>query len=74
MGSSCSHIAKIASNTHRLHAVSHEPMEAFDEQEEAKHNDERNVKVVPKDGKRQQRFGDEHPCLIIETLKERLLS
>lgn len=43
-------------------------MKAFDEQEEAKHDDEGNVKIVPKDRKRQKRFRDEHPRLVVKTL------
>jgi hypothetical protein len=43
-------------------------MKAFDEQEEAEHNDEGNVKVIPEYRKRQQGFSNEHPRLVIEPL------
>ena len=56
--------------THRFHAVGHKPMETLDEEEEPEHNNERNVKVVPKYRKRQERFRDKHPCLVVEPLME----
>ena len=56
------------STTHRFHTVRHEPMEAFDEEQEAEHNDEGYVEIVPEYCKRQKRFSHEHPCLVIEPL------
>ena len=56
------------SYTYRFHAVRHEPMEAFDEQEESKHDDKGYIEVIPKYGEREQGLRDEHPCLIIQPL------
>ena len=45
-------------------------METLDEEEKSEHDNEGNVKVVPEYRKRQERFSDEHPCLVIEPLVE----
>ena len=60
--------ANAGEGTYRFHTVSQKPMKAFDEQQKVKHDDEGYVKVITKYGKRQEGFGDEHPCLVIETL------
>ena len=54
--------------THGFDTVSHEPMEALDEEEEAKHEEERHVKFVPEDREGEERLGDEHPCLVVKPL------
>lgn len=45
-------------------------MKALDEQQKAEHYNEGNIEVVPKYRKRQQGFSHEHPCLVIEPLRE----
>ena len=54
--------------TYRFHAVCHKPMETFDEQEEAKHEEERHIEFVPEDREGEERLGDEHPCLVVKPL------
>ena len=49
-------------------AVSHEPMEALDEEEEAKHEKEGDVELITEYGESEERLCDEHPCLVVETL------
>ena len=56
--------------THRFHAVCHKPMETLDEQQEAEHDDEGDVKVIPEYRERQQRFGYEHPSLVVQPLRK----
>ena len=43
-------------------------MEALHEQEETKHEDERYVELVSEDCESQERFRNEHPCLVIKAL------
>ena len=54
--------------THGFHAVGHKPVETLDEQEETKHEEEGHVELIAKDGEGEERFGYEHPCLIVEAL------
>ena len=51
--------------THGFDAVGHEPVEALDEEKEAKHEEKRDVEFVPEDGEREEGLGDEHPCLVV---------
>ena len=44
-------------------------METLDEEEEAKHEEERHIKLVAEDGEREEGLCDEHPRLIIEALE-----
>ena len=43
-------------------------METFDEQEEAKHEEERHIEFVPEDREGEERLGNEHPCLVVKPL------
>ena len=54
--------------TYGFHAVCHEPVETFDEEEETKHEEEGHVELVTEDGEGEEGLCDEHPCLIVETL------
>ena len=49
-------------------AVCQKPVERFDEQEKAKHDCERDVEFVSKDGECQERLGDEKPHAVIKSL------
>jgi hypothetical protein len=49
--------------------ICQEPVKALDEQKEAKHDPELDVEVVSEDGEGKERFGDEEPCSIIQTLR-----
>ena len=57
-------------STYGFNTVRHEPVEAFDEEQEAKHEEEWDVELVTKDGERQERLCNKHPCLIVEPLAE----
>ena len=52
-----------------FNTVGHKPMETFDEMEEAKHEGERDVKLITEDGESQEKFGNEHPCPFVEMLR-----
>ena len=55
-------------STYGFNTVRHEPVEAFDEEQEAKHEEERHVEFVPEDREGEERLGNEHPCLVVKPL------
>lgn len=54
--------------TYRLHTICHEPVETLDEEKEAEHQHEGNVEFVSEDSEGEERFGHEHPRLVVQTL------
>lgn len=64
------HLRGPDTHAYRFHTISHEPVEALDEQEEAEHDHEGDVKIVAEDGECQQRFRDEDPCLVVQPLHQ----
>lgn len=54
--------------TRRFHPVTHQPVEALHKQKKPEHDGEWNVELVTEDGKGQEGFCDEHPCLVIQPL------
>lgn len=55
-------------NTHPFYAIGCEPVEGFDEEEETEYEREGDVEFITEDGKCQQRFGNEEPQSIVQTL------
>jgi hypothetical protein len=49
-------------------AVREQPVKALDKEQKAKHDTKRNVKVIPKDSKREERLRDEEPGSVVQTL------
>ena len=55
-------------STHRFDAVGHEPVEALDEEQKPEHEEERDIELVAEYGEGEEGLGDEHPCLVVQTL------
>ena len=56
--------------TYGFDAVCHKPVEALDEEEEAEHEEEWDVELVAKDGEGEEGLCYEHPCLVVQTLRQ----
>ena len=56
--------------THGFDTVGHEPVETLDEEEKAEHEEEGDVELIAEYGEGEERFGDEHPCLVVQTLED----